>query len=187
MISQHCCIIGSFLGASELYDLPYFAAKVYTSFESAFPYHLLSSVKRMFLKSITISCITSVLVSLPALAGDYSGKCFNQVAGEHDKCTISVSDEMLQLGFKKSPEATMSIPMSEIRAIEEILDTRVSAATFLVSSFARKKVHEFTVTYSDSEGRDNIASFRIKTKRAASLRADLFDFSGIQIDTIDRI
>ena len=139
----------------------------------------------MFLKSFTISCFTSVLVSLPVLAGDYSGKCFNQAAQEHDKCTISISEETLLLAFEDSPEANMGISVSEIRSIDESQDKCVGAATVLVSPFPGKKVREFTITYSDEERNTRIASFRMKKKRSTALRTDLVTFSGVVVNQIE--
>ena len=79
----------------------------------------------------------------------------------------------------------MSIPLSSIRSIDESQDKRVGAATVLVSPFLRKKVREFTVTYSDEEGATRITFFRTKKKRATALRTDLVDFSGVTVNQIE--
>lgn len=139
---------------------------------------------KMLLKSFTLACFTSILVSLSVLAGEHSGKCFNRSADEYNKCTISISEEALQLTFKDSPEANVSIPMDSIREIHAGQDSRIGAATILVSPFFRKKVLEFTVTYLDEAGGKSIATFRTKKKRATSLQMDLVNFSGVGINQI---
>ena len=138
----------------------------------------------MFLKIFTISCITSIFSSLPAIAGDYPGKCLSRVEQKYETCTISTSEETVQFLFEENPEANTSIPTSSILSVDEGQDHFVNREHSLSGSYWWRKVHEFNVIYSDEEGRKRLTSFRIKKKRATALRTDLINLSGVAVDRV---
>lgn len=127
----------------------------------------------------------AMLASASSVAAIYKGSCYDPGEQRYQKCEIDITDTTISFDFKKDEVADQSVENALLTEIIESEDSKIGAITVMVSVFLKKKVSEFTLTYTDSEGKPDQMAFNVKRKHANSVRTELLRKTEVDVQRVD--
>ncbi|MEO0971718.1 MAG: hypothetical protein AAFX85_01390 [Pseudomonadota bacterium] len=132
--------------------------------------------------------MASTLLVVPAAVAEDSAhkcKCFDPGSEDYHPCTVTITDDSIDIAFRKGEYAAQTIPLEAVSRVTEGTDRRIGAATIMVSFFITKKISEFTVEYEDPDEGPSLAAFNLKKKKATPIRRELLTKGNISVTPVD--